>query len=271
MKSAYAPFVERMIDRYEGGYGWNKKDPGGPTNFGITCFDLAEHRHQKMTSMQAWVNPVRTMTREEAEAIYADKYADKIAFNLLNDGPDVEAMDYAVNSGWTRPIRVFRAVLKVPGPVEMTPDLIAAINKADPNWLIDQMSAERLHFMHGIRGGSAWGEFGKGWGARVADLRQYAHALANKAPAARPDWNEALVPTQKVVHGDPTLSTKTTTNTAITAAGTSAAASATGIPLWMIGVAAGVVVVGGIAYTVYKHRQHDVANATVVLPGVTHV
>ncbi len=29
----YKPFVERMISRYEGGYGWDRNDPGGPTKF----------------------------------------------------------------------------------------------------------------------------------------------------------------------------------------------------------------------------------------------
>ena len=55
----YRPFVERMINRYEGGYGWNRSDPGGPTKDGITCYDLAEHRHQVMDSMVRWAPIVR--------------------------------------------------------------------------------------------------------------------------------------------------------------------------------------------------------------------
>ena len=47
----YLPFTARMINRYEGGYGWNRADPGGPTKYGITCYDLAEHRGLKMDSM----------------------------------------------------------------------------------------------------------------------------------------------------------------------------------------------------------------------------
>ena len=64
----YQPFVERMIQRYEGGYGWDAADPGGPTKYGITCYDLAEHRHQTVTSMAAWAPLVKAMTLDEADA-----------------------------------------------------------------------------------------------------------------------------------------------------------------------------------------------------------
>ena len=40
--NTYSAFVGGiMIPKYEGGYGWDKADPGGPTKYGITCFDLA--------------------------------------------------------------------------------------------------------------------------------------------------------------------------------------------------------------------------------------
>jgi hypothetical protein len=47
----YKAFVDRMISKYEGGYGWDANDPGGPTKYGITCYDLAEHLGERMTSM----------------------------------------------------------------------------------------------------------------------------------------------------------------------------------------------------------------------------
>ena len=63
-------------------------DPGGPTNFGITCYDLAEERHQTMTSMVAWAPVVRAMPLSEGEIIYATKYATACRFNALNAGSD---------------------------------------------------------------------------------------------------------------------------------------------------------------------------------------
>src|SRR5665213_1419957 len=99
MQADYDPFVGRMIQRYEGPYGWNKKDPGGPTKYGITCFDLAEHMGQKMDSMARWAPIVQAMTLATAEQIYSTKYAVAIGFNALPAGCDVVVMDYAVNSG----------------------------------------------------------------------------------------------------------------------------------------------------------------------------
>src|SRR5674476_1487153 len=182
MQTDYTPFIDRLIDRYEGGYGWNRKDPGGPTKYGITCYDLAAHRGQKMISMATWAPIVQAMPRSEAEDIYQIKYAAGVAFDDLPAGVDVVMLDYAVNSGVARPIRVARALLNQGAGDRLTPALVDAIKQADPKKFIDDMCAERLHFMHAIRGGSAWTEFGRGWGARVADLKAYGEHLA-LAPA----------------------------------------------------------------------------------------
>lgn len=270
MKPDYKPFLDRMIDRYEGGYGWDRKDPGGPTKYGITCFDLAEHRHQTMTSMSAWAPLVKAMTREEAETIYASKYAFKIDFDHLNDGPDVLLMDYAVNSGFARASRVAATILKQPVTTIVTPNLVAAINRSDPKWFIDQVCDERLHFMHGIRGGSAWDEFGKGWAARVADLRVYAKLLAKPVPGlviTPPDLS--TTPTPKATHDDPHLTANVTSTTTTAVAGGGFLSSAHSYEL--AGVVAGVAVAAGVAYLVYRKYQIKRANETVILPGDSNV
>ena len=77
MEENYSAFCSRMIKKYEGGYCWDKGDPGGPTKYGITCYDLAEHRGRKMSSMSTWAPIVRSMPLSEAEEIYAKKYAKK--------------------------------------------------------------------------------------------------------------------------------------------------------------------------------------------------
>jgi lysozyme family protein len=267
MQVDYTPFIDRMIDKYEGPYGWNKADPGGPTKDGITCFDLAEERHEKMTTMAAWVKAVRDMPRSEAEGIYRTKYAAHIRFDDLGPGKDTVLLDYDVNSGIGRPIRVSRALLKLPGGNVMDDTLVAAINKTDANWFIDAVCTERLHFMHQIRGGSAWKEFGKGWGARVADLNTYSKHVASgtKLPAPpAPDLSK--VPTPKANHDDPNLTKNTTGGAIAGGAGSATASHAAGIPYWAIGLIVGTVVIAGVVYAVYKHRSNTTANNTVVLP-----
>jgi len=269
--NTYRPFVDRMIGKYEGGYGWNRKDTGGPTRYGITCFDLAEHRGQKMTSMATWAPIVQAMTLAEAEDIYATKYATAIRYTDLPAGVDCEMLDYGVNSGISRPIRVARALLGVPGSTIMDTQLLDAIRKTDPKKFVDGMSAERLHFMHAIRGGSAWAEFGGGWGRRVADLTAYAeHLIAapgTMAEPTAPDLTKVSMP--KAKHGDPQIVKKTISTTVATGTASGAGSHYAGMPLELIAVVIGFVIVGGVAFALYEKQKAANANATVILPPVS--
>lgn len=264
MQVNYQTFIDRMINRYEGGYGWNKKDPGGPTKYGITCYDLAEHRHQPMTSMSDWAEAVKNMPLTEAEDIYRDKYAKAIVFGSLPSGVDCCMMDYAVNSGYARANRVASALVGIPAVTHMTDELLAAVKKADPKWFVNAMCQERLHFMHGIRNGDAWAEFGGGWQKRVDDLDVYCIAVINKdtRPAA-PDLT--TVPTPKAVH-PPAPAASTATATVTTAGGAAGAAHVLGIQPWEITL--GIMGVIAIGFAIHEWRQKQVndANAKVVLP-----
>jgi lysozyme family protein len=266
--NTYVAFTDRMIKKYEGGYGWNRKDTGGPTKYGITCFDLAEHRGQKMTSMATWAPIVQAMTLAEAEDIYRTKYAAAIRYNDLPAGVDVEMYDYGVNSGISRPIRSVRAILSIPGGGVMDQRLLDAIKKADPVKLIEAISAERLHFMHAIRGGSAWAEFGGGWGARVADLKAYALHLAaapgTVAEPTAPDLTNVSLP--KAKHGDPEIVNKTVKGTVAAGTASGTGSHFAGMPPELIAILVGFVVVGGVGYVLYHKQKAANDNATVVLP-----
>ena len=91
-----------------GGYGWDGAGDEAeyPTKiWHQLAADLAEHRHQKMTSMGAWAPIVRAMPLAEAEDIYAVKYAAQCRFNDLGDGKDCVVFDFGVNSGSSRAIK----------------------------------------------------------------------------------------------------------------------------------------------------------------------
>jgi lysozyme family protein len=260
MQVDYQPFVDRMIKRYEGGYCWDKGDPGGPTNFGITCYDLAEHRSQRMNSMAAWADPVKEMTLTEAEAIYATKYASGIRFNDLPAGPDCVMLDYGVNSGLARPILVARALVGLKGS-GMNDDLINAIHKVDPTDFVDKMCAERLRFMHAIKGGQMWAEFGHGWGSRVADLQSYGdHLAASKPHVAAPEAPDlSKVVTPKATNTPKTAGTPTIGG--VVTAGTAMKASGHG---WLpTALVVGGIVAVGIAYEIYEEQKAASANAVV--------
>ncbi len=174
MEENYKAFVDRMITRYEGGYGWDKGDPGGPTKYGITCFDLAENRHQRMTSMAHWAPLVKAMPLTEAEDIYAKKYATATRFNDVESGSDCAIFDFGVNSGPSRAIKYAQLVVGTSRDGILGPITLAAINGMESNRFVDSLCDFRLNFLRGL---GSWRLFGHGWSARVADLRTYCHRL----------------------------------------------------------------------------------------------
>ena len=174
MQADYQPFVERMIQRYEGGYGWDRNDPGGPTKFGVTCYDLAEYRHETMDSMARWAPLVQAMSLFEADVIYAQKYATACRFNDLAAGCDCVVFDFGVNSGPSRAIKIAQQVTGVLVDGILGSVTLEAINAYSPSTFVNELCDERLHFLRGL---SIWRNFGRGWSARVADLRAYSLGL----------------------------------------------------------------------------------------------
>jgi lysozyme family protein len=260
----YIQTIDRIIDKYEGGYGWNKKDPGGPTKYGITCYDLAEHMGQKMTSMAKWAPIVQAMTRAPAEQIYKTKYATAIRYDDLPAGPDACMLDYGINSGSSRGVLSARAILKIPGRGVMDQALLDAIKKSDPGVFVKAMCAERLHFMHAIRGGEAWREFGNGWGARVVDLQTYClHLAKGGTPVAAPaaaDLSHLVQP--KAIHVG-TTAPKTTAGSTLAAA---AAVHTAGYEWYYTAGVAALTVISGVVFEALSANKASGANASVMLP-----
>ncbi len=192
MKENYRAFVARMIQRYEGGYGWDRADPGGPTNFGITCYDLAAHRHLQMNSMAHWAPLVKAMSLDEAEDIYATKYATACRFDDLESGADCAIFDFGVNSGPSRAIKYAQMVVGTTRDGVLGPVTLAAVNGMDADKFINSLCDFRLGFLRQL---GTWRTFGRGWTARVADLRAYCHRVAGSAPSSAKGYHEEDIPT----------------------------------------------------------------------------
>jgi len=179
MIADYQPFVERMIARYEGGYGWDKADPGGPTKYGITCYDLAKFMGKPMNSMAEWAPIVKAMPLSTADEIYANEYAKPCRFNDLGAGKDCVVFDFGVNSGPSRAIKYAQDIVGVTVDGDLGPVSLSAINSFAPDRFIDELCDARLKFLQGLR---TWPNFRRGWTSRIEDLRSYALGLI-PAPA----------------------------------------------------------------------------------------
>jgi lysozyme family protein len=162
--------LTRLLE-HEGGYVNHPSDPGGPTNFGITIAD-----YRKYTNPGATAANVRTMTLDEAKAIYRAKYWDALRCDELPVGIDYAVFDYGVNSGIARSGRVFRRVLNLPDDINIiTDEVIAAARVSDAGAIIAAICDERLRFLQSLK---TWAVFGKGWSRRVAEVKSGALAMA---------------------------------------------------------------------------------------------
>lgn len=253
-------FLQRLIKKYEGGYVNRASDPGGPTNFGITWRALAAHRGEPATSAAEWAPKVKAMSIDEAVKIYEKNFAPPIHYNDLPLGVDVVMMDYGVNSGPGRPVRVACSIVGSPG-TKLTPEVLEKIKAFPANVFINKMCDERLAFMKSLKGGAMWQEYGKGWGARVADLRSYSVSLAHGGTVApAPDLSN--VPTPKAEVPKPSQ-TGTATGSGLGGVFASVAGYLADIPVgWIIGGVVAVLVLG-VAIGVYRDLKAQHAEAKV--------
>lgn len=172
MKSTYDICLPLLL-AHEGGYTNHPRDPGGPTNFGITIFD-----YRKYVKPGATAADVRAMTVGEAKQIYRARYWDAQRCDELPAGLDYAVFDYGVNSGIGRSTKVLGRLLGLSDRSgALSNDVIAAARTADVAALVTKICDERLHFLRALR---TWPVFGAGWGRRVAEVKATALAMVIK-------------------------------------------------------------------------------------------
>jgi lysozyme family protein len=165
MKENYAQALKQVL-KYEGGYVDHPKDPGGPTNKGITqaVYD-AWQKSQNLPTQS-----VRNISDATVAAIYKQQYWDRISGDDLPAGVDFAVFDYAVNSGVSRAAKTLQAVVGVTQDGQIGPATI----QATKTYVAMSVTNKRLAFMQSL---SIWSTFGKGWAARIADVKAQIIAL----------------------------------------------------------------------------------------------
>lgn len=156
MKQNYEFCIKEVL-KSEGGYTNDPADSGGETNFGIT---------QRETSI-----PVKTMTLDQAKAIYKKKYWDAVNGDSLPSGVDYTVFDYGVNSGVARAKKVYNAV-----------------NGTDSVKVINAINDERQAFLNNLAIRRPKDQkFLKGWTSRVSRVRKDSLALVKPVVVKGPD------------------------------------------------------------------------------------
>lgn len=167
MKQNYSYCLQELL-KDEGGYSNDPKDPGGPTNFGITLTDYRKYINPQGTALD-----VKNMSVEQAKTIYKSKYWDAVNADNLPSGLDYTVFDYGVNSGVARSNRIYNKL--------KTTDVVHTIN------LIND---ERMSFLQAL---PTWSRFGKGWGTRVTNVRTKSIKLNNTPAVPNHDLSTGTV------------------------------------------------------------------------------
>jgi lysozyme family protein len=165
MKENYPQALKQVL-KYEGGYVDHPKDPGGPTNKGITqaVYDAWQKKNGLPTQS------VRNISDAAVAAIYKQQYWDAISGDDLPSGVDFAVFDFAVNSGVSRAAKYLQAVVGVTQDGQIGPQTI----QATKTYVAMAVTNKRLAFMQSL---SIWSTFGKGWSARIADVKNQILAL----------------------------------------------------------------------------------------------
>lgn len=151
----------------EGGYVNHPKDPGGPTNKGVTQRVYDAYRKATFAATQS----VKNISQAEIAGIYRQQYWDAIHGDDLPAGVDYAVFDYAVNSGNVKAAKALQQALgtTVDGHIGLM--TLDAVRRADRGSLIRSICAGRLSFLQRL---ATWTTFGRGWSRRVDAVKQSA-------------------------------------------------------------------------------------------------
>lgn len=141
----------------EGGYVFDKDDPGGETKFGI--------------SKRTYPNlDIKHLTEEDALKIYEKDWWNKYNFFQINDELlAYKVFEFAVNAGYSRAARAIQQSLNVLGTkVEVDgkigPITMGYINSSDPVKLLESFRASMINYYTGLtKNNPKLSKFLKGW------------------------------------------------------------------------------------------------------------
>lgn len=159
--------------RLEGGYVNNPRDPGGPTNMGITQRYLDHYNASKRPSDPTMPASVRDLSVEDVTSLYeADQWVTTGAEKVIDMSPGLAAVlfDTGVNQGPGTAVGFLQDALglradKLVGPTTLAAASVAVARKGAPA-LIMEFTARRANYYASLNSYNAAG-FELGWMRRL--------------------------------------------------------------------------------------------------------
>lgn len=175
-----------VILAYEGGWSNHPRDPGGVTLEGIIQRVYDAYRKRKGRRVQPLTKAMRYTPAWEAERneIYKLQYWDAVRGDELPAGLDLVMFDSGIMSGPYQAILWLQRALGLNADGHIGEGTLAAIeNHPDHDALVADICRRRLGMLQNL---STWDSFGKGWAARVANLKQIGQAWATGSVGPQP-------------------------------------------------------------------------------------
>jgi lysozyme family protein len=160
-----------FILQFEGGFTNDPKDPGGPTNLGVTQATLSA-----FIGRQATIAEVKALTPEKVAPIYRGKFWDHVNGDNLPVGIDLAVFDFGVHSGPSRGVAALQRAVKVADDGSLGPITTAAAKNAAPKPTINAICDDRLAFIKKTKAFKVK-KFQKGLLNRVKNCRAAALAM----------------------------------------------------------------------------------------------
>ena len=155
-----------LILAHECGFTNDPRDPGGPTNFGITQATWAAYIGHPVT-----VTDMQNLTGDQVAPVYRARFWDAAFCDKLPPGLDYMVFDCAVNQGVGRAIKTLQQMLGVPADDSVGPKTMLAIRGVDAKASIATYAALREAFYRSL---STFPTFGHGWLNRLAEVKAQA-------------------------------------------------------------------------------------------------
>jgi lysozyme family protein len=166
MTDRFQILLERVL-KHEGGYVNHPKDPGGATNKGVTQRVYDAHRRGKGLPERT----VKLITPQEVRDIYRVMYWGTVKGGMLPLGVDYAVFDLAVNSGPNRAIRYLQLALGLKDDGILGPLTMERVRNSNAAAVVANIMSRRVSFLRQLR---TFQVFGRGWMARVNDVRKVA-------------------------------------------------------------------------------------------------
>jgi lysozyme family protein len=164
----------------EGLFAIRDSEPGGAVMRGISFTSFKEYWHRIGREGEPTFDDLAALTREEAEAIYADWFFKPIHFDQLPSGVDYCISDFCVNSGVGGCLRSIQRAMGFPvtGKIDTNKQDAAffwALRAREARDVIDAICEARLRLMMGSH---KWPRFKGNWTRRLKLVKQRCYDLA---------------------------------------------------------------------------------------------